>query len=147
LINSVGRPRVVINGTCLDFLAESFMAGDALNGGGFIILNAVAFDDKGKLVSLPEPYPGSNFFSLASGGAIYIRDPQKAVIDEQLNGGRFVPLTDEDWELIRPYLEENERLFGIKIEDLLTVDGKLLLPSGVYRKVTPVAIAALGKKA
>ena len=28
LINSVGRPRVVINGTCLDFLAESFMAGD-----------------------------------------------------------------------------------------------------------------------
>ena len=29
LINAVGRPRVVINGTCLDFLAESFMAGDA----------------------------------------------------------------------------------------------------------------------
>jgi len=28
LINSVGKPRVVINGTCLDFLAESFMAGD-----------------------------------------------------------------------------------------------------------------------
>jgi hypothetical protein len=27
LINSVGKPRVVINGTCLDFLAESFMAG------------------------------------------------------------------------------------------------------------------------
>jgi glutamate synthase domain-containing protein 3 len=26
LINAVGRPRVVINGTCLDFLAESFMA-------------------------------------------------------------------------------------------------------------------------
>ncbi len=33
LINAAGRPRVVINGTCLDFLAESFMAGDALNGG------------------------------------------------------------------------------------------------------------------
>ena len=28
LINAVGRPRVVINGTALDFLAESFMAGD-----------------------------------------------------------------------------------------------------------------------
>ena len=28
LINSVGKPKVVINGTCLDFLAESFMAGD-----------------------------------------------------------------------------------------------------------------------
>ncbi|MGD2179448.1 MAG: glutamate synthase, partial [Anaerolineae bacterium] len=27
LINAVGRPRVVINGTCLDYLAESFMAG------------------------------------------------------------------------------------------------------------------------
>ncbi|MEN6576580.1 MAG: glutamate synthase, partial [Phycisphaerales bacterium] len=36
LINSVGKPRVVINGTCLDFLAESFMAGDPLNGGGFV---------------------------------------------------------------------------------------------------------------
>ena len=36
LINAVGRPRVVINGTCLDFLAESFMAGDPLNGGGFV---------------------------------------------------------------------------------------------------------------
>ena len=35
LINAVGRPRVVINGTCLDYLAESFMAGDPLNGGGF----------------------------------------------------------------------------------------------------------------
>ena len=34
LINAVGRPRAVINGTCLDYLAESFMAGDPLNGGG-----------------------------------------------------------------------------------------------------------------
>lgn len=38
LINAVGRPRAVINGTCLDYLAESFMAGDPLNGGGFAIL-------------------------------------------------------------------------------------------------------------
>ncbi len=36
LINSVGKPRVVINGTCLDFLGESFMAGDPHNGGGFV---------------------------------------------------------------------------------------------------------------
>ena len=56
-------------------------------------------------------------------------------------------MTDEDWELIRPYLEENERLFGIKVEELLTVDGKLLKPMDVYRKVAPVKIAALGKKA
>ena len=39
LINAVGRPKAVINGTCLDFLAESFMAGDPLTGGGFVILN------------------------------------------------------------------------------------------------------------
>ena len=75
LINSVGRPKVVINGTCLDFLAESFMAGDPHNGGGFVILNGVKFDDDGQLVPLPEPYPGSNLFSLASGGAIFVRDP------------------------------------------------------------------------
>jgi len=29
---------------------------------------------------------------------------------------------------MRPYLEENERLFGIAIEDLLTVNGKRLQP-------------------
>ena len=113
LINSVGRPRVVINGTCLDFLAESFMAGDALNGGGFVILNGITFDDAGRVVPLKEPYPGSNLFSLASGGAIYIRDPGQYVVPEQLNGGQFFPLTDADWELILPYLQENERLFGI----------------------------------
>ena len=98
LINSVGRPKVVINGTCLDFLAESFMAGDPHNGGGFVILNGVKFDDDGKLVPLAEPYPGSNLFSLASGGAIFVRDPQKTLVDQQLNGGKFAQLTDEDWE-------------------------------------------------
>ena len=146
LINSVGHPRVVINGTCLDFLAESFMAGDVFNDGGFVILNGVAFDDNGRMVALKEPYPGSNLFSLASGGAIYIRDPKRYVIGDQLNGGQFFPVTDEDWELILPYLQENERLFGIKVEDLLTVDGKLQSPVEVYRKVAPVAIAATEKK-
>jgi len=146
LINSVGRPRVVINGTCLDFLGESFMAGDVLNGGGFVILNGVTFDDEGKLIALKEPYPGSNLFSLASGGAIYIRDPLQQVVWQQLNGCGFYRMADEDWELILPYLEENERLFGIKVEELLTVDGKRLNPSEVYRKVAPVKIAALGKK-
>ena len=58
---------------------------------------------------------------------------------------RVVDMTDEDWELTRPYLEENARLFGIKIAELLTVDGKLLKPSEVYRKVAPVKVAALGK--
>jgi glutamate synthase domain-containing protein 3 len=146
LINSVGRPRVVINGTCLDFLAESFMAGDVFNGGGFVILNGVAFDDQGRLVPLREPYPGSNLFSLASGGALYIRDPGKQVIEQQLNGGKFLPLTDEDWDIILPYLQENERLFGIKVDALLTVDGTRRVPAEVYRKVAPVQLAALSSK-
>ena len=143
LINSVGRPKVVINGTCLDFLAESFMAGDPHNGGGFVVLNGVQFDDDGQLVPLPEVYPGSNLFSLASGGAIFIRDPKRTLIAEQLNGGRLVRLTDDDWELIRPYLEENQALFGISIEQLLTVNGQKRKPAAVYRKVIPGNIAAI----
>jgi glutamate synthase domain-containing protein 1/glutamate synthase domain-containing protein 3 len=137
LINSVGRPKVVINGTCLDFLAESFMAGDPHAGGGFVILNGVKFDDDGKLVPLPEPYPGSNMFSLASGGAIFVRDPHKTMVDEQLNGGKFTRMIDADWELILPLMEENEKLFGITVEQLLTVNGKRLRPTRVYRKVVP----------
>lgn len=140
LINSVGKPRVIINGTSLDFLAESFMAGDPNKGGGFVILNAIRFDDEGNIVSLPEPYPGSNMFSLASGGAIFIRDPYRICVDGQLNGGVYLSLTQEDWELILPYIEENERLFGIKIDDLLTVDGQLQPPEKVYRKVVPSAV-------
>ncbi len=96
LINAVGRPRVVINGTCLDFLAESFMAEDPLKGGGFVILNGLEFDHRGQIVAQPTPYPGSNIFSLASGGAIYVRDPHSKLIKEQLNGGEFAPLTQED---------------------------------------------------
>jgi glutamate synthase domain-containing protein 3 len=143
LINAVGRPRVVINGTCLDFLAESFMAGDPLNGGGFVILNGVEFDGHAKLVPQAHPYPGSNLFSLASGGAIYVRDPHKKLVEQQLNGGAFAPFTSADWRLIRTYLEENERLFGIKVQDLLTVNGKLCEPEQVYRKVSAQALAVL----
>ena len=72
------------------------------------------------------PYPGSNLLSLASGGAIYVRDPHRTLVDEQLNGGAYRRLGAADWKLMLPYLEENERLFGIRIqEDLLTVDGVL----------------------
>ncbi|MEJ2111452.1 MAG: glutamate synthase, partial [Acidobacteriota bacterium] len=143
LINAVGHPRVVINGTCLDFLAESFMAGDPLNGGGFVILNGMEYDDRGRLQSQVSPYPGSNLFSLASGGAIYIRDPYHQVVEGQLNGGVFATLSDQDWELIRSYLEENERLFGIGIEELLTVDGQVKTPQDVYRKVHAVKLSVL----
>ena len=136
LINAVGKPRVVINGTCLDFLAESFMAGDPLAGGGFVVLNGVEFDAHGHVVPQAAPYPGSNLFSLASGGAIYIRDPHHKVVEGQLNGGIFQTVTDKDWRLIRPYLDENERLFGIPVSELLTVDGTLCEPADVYRKVS-----------
>jgi len=137
LINGVGRPRVVINGTCLDYLAESFMAGDPLNGGGFVIVNGVRFDEDGAIRDLETPYPGGNLFSLASGGAIYIRDPLHKVTDDQLNGGEFAQLSLEDWTLILPYLEKNESIFGIPFERLLTVDGSLQAPAKVYRKIRP----------
>jgi glutamate synthase domain-containing protein 1/glutamate synthase domain-containing protein 3 len=146
LINAVGRPRVVINGTALDYLAESFMAGDPHAGGGFVVLNGIRFDDRGRVVELETPYPGANLFSLASGGAIFVRDPHRRLIDEQLNGGGFTTVTDADWKLITPYLERNEELFGISIErDLLTVDGTAREPADVYRKVQAVRLAVLSK--
>ncbi len=143
LINAVGRPRVVINGTALDYLAESFMAGDPLHGGGFCILNGIRVEPDGTIVDLEVPYPGGNLFSLASGGAIYVRDPHRRLDEEQLNGGRYAELTDADWATILPYLQENERLFDIPIERLLTVDGTLRHPRDVYRKVEPVELAVL----
>ncbi|MDQ7819279.1 MAG: glutamate synthase [Armatimonadota bacterium] len=143
LINAVGRPRVVINGTALDYLAESFMAGDPLHGGGFCILNGIRVEPDGTIADLDTPYPGGNLFSLASGGAIYVRDPHRRLDDEQLNGGRYAALTDADWAVILPYLEENERLFDIPVERLLTVDGVRRHPRDVYRKVEPVELAVL----
>ena len=100
MINAVGKPRVVINGTALDFLAESFMAGDPRTGGGFAILNGMTYDQNGTLIPLDHPYPGSNLLSLASGGAIYVRDPHHTLVDEQLNLGAYRPMGHEDWKLI-----------------------------------------------
>jgi hypothetical protein len=67
-----------------------------------------------------------------------VRDPLKTIEDEQLNGGEIVPLEKRDWDLILPYLRENEKLFGISVEeDLLLVDGRGMNPLDVYRKVKP----------
>ena len=143
LINAAGKPRVVINGTCLDYLAESFMAGDSLNGGGFVIVNGIRFEEDGTIRELDTPYPGGNLFSLASGGAIYIRDPKRQMSEDQLNGGEFAPLSNQDWERIQPYLEENESIFGIPLSRLLTVDGSLQSPTRVYRKIRPAGHKAL----
>ncbi|MCH7760556.1 glutamate synthase [candidate division TA06 bacterium] len=134
LINAVGHPHVVINGTALDYLAESFMAGDPLNGGGFVILNGITSNEKGEIIDLETPYAGGNLFSLASGGAIFLRDPLERMDEGQLNGGEFFSITQKDWEIILPYLQENERIFGISIEsDLLR--GRS--PEEVYRKILP----------
>jgi len=146
LINAVGWPRVVINGTCLDYLAESFMAGDPCHGGGFVILNGIEFDDRGRVRDQATPYPGSNLFSLASGGAIYVRDPERKLAPEQLNGGEFAEFTGPDWDLIRPYLEANDRYFGISIErDLLTRQGRRRPPQKIFRKVRAVKLKVLAK--
>ncbi|MDI6773890.1 MAG: glutamate synthase [Verrucomicrobiota bacterium] len=147
LINAAGRPRVVINGTCLDFLAESFMAGDPYDRGGFVVLNGVEFDDCGRVRSQESPYPGGNLFSLASGGAIYARDPHRLIQPQQLNGGEFADFTEDDWALILPYLQANERYFGISIErDLLTIEGVRRAPADVYRRVRAVSLAVLAKQ-
>jgi glutamate synthase domain-containing protein 1/glutamate synthase domain-containing protein 3 len=143
LINAVGAPRVVINGTCLDFLAESFMAGDPLKGGGFVILNGLKFNSKGEIAELDTPYPGGNLFSLASGGAIYIRDPFLRVEKGQLNGGQFAEVTEKDWDLILSYLKENERLFDIPVERLLSMKGESLPYNKIYRKVEAIELKIL----
>jgi len=38
---------------------------------------------------------------------------------------------------------ENERLFGVKVDELLTVDGRVRQPADVYRKVSAVKLAVL----
>jgi glutamate synthase domain-containing protein 1/glutamate synthase domain-containing protein 3 len=135
LINAVGKIRAVINGTCLDYCAESFMAGRQ-TGDGFVIINGLRFDERGEVIGLDMKYPGNNLFSLASGGACYLNDPYATVSETQLNGATFVPFRQEDWTLILPYLSLNETLFGISIRhDILMVDGVLKWPKEVFRKV------------
>ncbi|MHA2621336.1 MAG: GltB/FmdC/FwdC-like GXGXG domain-containing protein [bacterium JZ-2024 1] len=144
LINAVGRPRVIINGTALDYLAESFMAGDPRQGGGFVVLNGLRFSPQhGEWEDLESPYPGGNLFSLASGGALYIRDPYHRLSEDQLNGGEFAEFTEQDWELIEGLLQENEHLFGIPVSRLLSVNGEPRPPEDIYVTVRPRAIRAL----
>jgi len=140
LINAVGSAIAIINGSCKDYMGESFMAAT-----GFAILNGMEFNEHGKFVEQGTPYHGGNLLPLASTGAIYLRDPRKTVGEDQLNCSRLTDISNEDWERILPYLEENERLFGIKVEDLLTVDGRTRRPEEVYRKVVPVEVAALSR--
>jgi len=105
---------VVINGTCLDFLAE-ILHGRATrtNGGGFVILNGVKFDERRKLVPLAEPYRAATCFSLAYGRRPFLSATRKRRwwISSWNARPSFAPdcLTNEDWELILPCLEENQK--------------------------------------
>jgi len=47
-------------------------------------------------------------------------------------------MTDDDWNIILPLLQENERLFGVSVDGfLLMKDGKEARPNEVYRKIEP----------
>ena len=127
LINAVGNPRVVMNGTALDYLAESFMAGNPLEKGGFVILNGLKYNNEGETVYQETPYAGGNLLSLASGGAIYVLDPYLKVGTDQLNEGEFSRFTDKDWLAIQPYLKENENVFKISFAEFVSK----------YRKIIP----------
>ncbi len=140
LINAVGSATAVINGSCKDYMGESCMAAS-----GFSILNGMRFDEFGKMVEQETPYQGGNLFPLAAASTIYLRDPKQTVGEEQLNGGKIVTISKEDWGKILPLLKENERLFGIKVEELLKVDGIVRNPGEVYRKVIPTEVTALSK--
>ena len=138
LINAVGDIRAIINGTCLDYCAESFMAGNEV-GGGFVVINGLDFDERGEVIGMEAKYPGNNLFSLASGGACYLNDPYNTIHPSQLNGATFIRFKQEDWNVIRPYLRLNEELFGISIRhDLLMVDGVLKWSKEVFRKVVTI---------
>jgi glutamate synthase domain-containing protein 3 len=140
LINSVGSATALVNGSCKDYMGESCMAAN-----GFIILNGIRFNEHGRPVEQDTPYQGGNLFPLAAAGAVYLRDPRQTVGEDQLNGAQIVSLSAHDWQRVLPLLEENERLFGISIENLLTVDGVTKKPEEVYRKVVPVEIGALAR--
>src|SRR2546422_5534034 len=77
LIKAVGQPRVVINGTALDYLAESFMAGDPLKGGGFVVLNGIRVGGKGSTEGLETPHPGGDLCSPPSRGGVSMRGPPR----------------------------------------------------------------------
>ena len=51
--------RAIINGTCLDYAGESFMAGSDL-GDGFLLLNGVRINIYGEVMGLEHRYAGNS---------------------------------------------------------------------------------------
>lgn len=62
---------------------------------------------------------------------------------DRLNGGEFVPFDDRHWKLIAPLLEENERLLGIPLDWILSLDGQRRAPEDIYRMILPARLKAL----
>jgi len=83
----VGHPRVVINGTCLDFLADrSWLAircGRRLRG-----VERITFDAWGRMVALNRPTPAANLFSLRAAGRFTSATRAKGG-ERQLNAACF----------------------------------------------------------
>ena len=52
-------------------------------------------------------------------------------------------MSQEDWQLILPYLLENQELFGVKIEDLLRIDSEPNAPERMYRKIEAIPLKTL----
>ncbi len=99
LINAVGKPRVVINGTALDYLAESFMAGNPYNGGGFVILNGLTFDKDGQGDPPGDTLSGIEpLFPRIGRSAYSFVIPIISIVPEQLNGGQIFPFTAKGLE-------------------------------------------------
>jgi hypothetical protein len=62
---------------------------------------------------------------------------------DQLNGGKFIDFDPRLWNVVLPLLERNEERFGIQIDELLTVEGRVEDPSRVYRFIVPAGHEAL----
>ena len=144
LINAVGRPRVVINGTCLDFLAESFMAGDPLAGGGFVILNGVEFDGRRRHGPAGVvPTRAATCSRWPAGGRSTCATRTARWSSSQLNGGVFSPHR-------RQGLAAHPRLPGRERAPVRHPGGGLADrgrrgpgPQEVYRKVSAVKLSVL----
>jgi len=93
-------------------------------------------DDGGQLVPLLSLIR-SNLFSLASGGPIFVRDPNRTLVEQQLNGGKFCPMSNADWELILPMLEEESAAVRNHHRGPPDRNGRMRKPASVYRKVVP----------
>ncbi len=107
-------------------------------GGGFAIVNGLRFDDFGNVVPWKCPIRAAISSRWPPAGRSTSATRIARWSTSSSTAGPTGRCGAADWKLILPYLEENQRLFGIRIDrDLLTVDGVQRSPAQVYRKVMP----------